>query len=449
MKTLNNIKCCNCGIINFHHLFFLHERFHYLCPSCETVHILSENMLYDENDYFRYSKNFHGNYSCYYLGSINKDFNVVDERFEYRNDWEKKVFKIYYNFYKHYINFNKDLNTNFLKIDEIRPYQGGNIYICNALQQHFQESLRATYRLYGHVKNNERTYNIILSYSDFSYHYLPIEDKFDNKIDMIISVDRSRYIPVGQDHYQVNNLSTTLSKKINYIFEKIEGNSTVIGKRPGPFHNICGSDILENLLNPDHFVNKIDQLDNKKYFTILAKTPSNRRCGINQQNQLDALFQILSPYKLDLCIISFGNELSEELAKSYDVPFLKNLSQPEQWCFYKYYCRAVIGCAGSGMNNPSLFRIPSISFALDRSFLLEPCICDFYCYGKLLSPYNELAVNEKNPNIKETWKCNTFKPDFIKEVIVDKAVFDPFLYRNDLKNFVETVNTNDYGNGNL
>lgn len=444
MFSNKEFMCPSCKNSLRHSLFFLHDRFHYMCPTCQTIHFLSNNILYDENDYFMYSPEFtrySRDYSRYYLGSLLPDGTTINANASVETDWKKAEFKKFLSFYNFYNN-KQESNLN-IQIEKYNSVSSDRFFLVNGLYRHFNHGLRSAYRMYEHIRQSkERTTNIVIVFSCFKHFYTPLKEKFNDMVDYVITVPWDDYLAT-RDYYAPNEKSNKFSHFMNDFIEQHSGNGSVIGDRPGPNKDISGYDICSVLLNPDATTQGIPNLGDKKYIVVAAKREfinekaNMFRSGLSRVEQFDALFSILKDYKQNYCILSFDGEIfrNEDLSKRYGVVHLKNLSIEEQCYLYKHNCLGFISAMGSGMNNPSVYKIPILSFAKYRSWASSSRSCDFYCYSKMLSPYE--AGAEEYVGIKEFLQCKTHKPDFVEEVSVEECLFDPLKYEAQIRKFME------------
>ena len=77
-----------------------------------------------------------------------------------------------------------------------------------------------------------------------------------------------------------------------------------------------------------------------------------------------------------------------------DMKVLIATSLEDQIIFYSNHCYGIVGTNGSCCNIPSLFNLPMFMLARERPFP-----DDFYCFGRLISPYIE-----EHPYNGELWK---------------------------------------------
>lgn len=134
-----------------------------------------------------------------------------------------------------------------------------------------------------------------------------------------------------------------------------------------------------------------------KYIAITIRRDSiGNRAGFDDKEELRKLISIIySKGFIPVIIACTQNEINM-CDKIKDAKILPAISIEDQTIFYSQHCYGMVGTNGSCCNIPSLYDIPMFILARERTFP-----DDFYCFGRLISPYIE-----NHPYNGKLWKSD-------------------------------------------
>ena len=155
-----------------------------------------------------------------------------------------------------------------------------------------------------------------------------------------------------------------------------------ISKGLGPCR--LGKDALKELLFCEKFELRTSKghLIEDKRVGILVRNDSPNRAGFESENQIKEVCDFVRKFGFKPLLIACA-EQEERICKRTSESTLSAKNLQEQVMFYEHFCLGVIGTNGSGCNIPCLYNLPLLSFAKSRFFP-----DDFYCMGRLSSPYD-------------------------------------------------------------
>jgi hypothetical protein len=269
-----------------------------------------------------------------------------------------------------------------------KSYFKQQIFIANAIPNaHFQECLRAIVRTKEHLlsKNADSFYNILIKNSTTDLCIVP-----KSKLEGLDEIWEIKDIS--------NNIS--LSKQLTEYIDSYDSQSVCISKKTGPTK--YGTELIKNLLKPIEYkqlftTNQQALLD--KYIVITTRGDHmGGRAGFENPEELQKLCSIISSKGFIPVIIACTQSeinICNQLRTS-DIKILIAASLEDQIIFYSNHCYGIVGTNGSCCNIPSLFDLPMFILARERPFP-----DDFYCFGRLISPYIE-----DHPYNGELWKSN-------------------------------------------
>jgi hypothetical protein len=227
-------------------------------------------------------------------------------------------------------------------------------------------------------------------------------------LDEIWYVDWSPIFTWNHDIRHMRNVSESilLSNSINIELDKYQSLARCISKNTFP--SIYGTGIIKDLFQNNKILLKNSNgiVLNKKYIAVLIHSDNTHRAGLASSAQLQDVCSLIKKSGLYPIIVACtNNEIN--IAKSVkDQEILVANSIDKQTCFYQNYCIGVVGTNCSGCNIPCLYNIPLFTMAKGRVFP-----DDFYCMGRLLSPYD----------CKEGFFGKLTKPTNVIEIPIDPA----------------------------
>ena len=380
MITNSKFLCPNCNKEDYQKVLFLNRDFQYQCGYCNCYHLFHHN----ESNKIK-------NNMVLYIGTITESSEWIIKNTSYcRNNID------YENQNKSFVLFEsllKNINHQQKNIDTVQKCKISNklylkqpIFIANAIpNSHFQECLRAVVRTKEHL----------LSENSGSFYNILIKDKITdlclNPLSKLEGIDE-----IWEIHDTSNNVN--LSIELTKYLDSYDSQAMCISKKAGPTK--YGTELIKNLLKP---------IEYKKLFTTNQQTLSDKymaitvrgdhiggRAGLDDPDELQNLCSIIS-LKGFIPVVIACTESEIKICSQLRNPDIKVLiatSLEDQIVFYSSHCYGGIGTNGSCCNIPSLFNLPMFILARERPFP-----DDFYCFGRLISPYIE-----DHPYNGELWK---------------------------------------------
>lgn len=414
MLTLTTFKCPNCQKEDHQKILFIGSEFSYKCLHCDSIHCFLENIFWDFTDNF--NKHGCGNYRWYinrYIGTINLEGIWTGDEYlspRTKGDYVSEVRIKAREFFRHSINTMK-INHNTTRLEKIKlsNKKAQKIYIANAIcTEHFQDCLRAIVRMKEHTQQaiSKDTYNILILDQKMKFFIKPISKIIG--LDEIWYVDWYPSFTWNYGMYNTHHIaeSVRLNNSINIELDKHESLAKCISKNG--FSSIYGTDIIKELFqsNKKLLKNSNNIVLNKKYIAVLIHSDDSHRAGLASAEQIKNVCKLIKQSGFNPIIIACTHS-EINIAKSVkDEEILIANSMEKQACFYQNYCIGVIGTNCSGCNIPCLYHIPLFTMAKGRPFP-----DDFYCMGRLLSPYD----------CKEAFFGKLTKPTSVTEIKIDPA----------------------------
>ena len=367
MITKSKFLCPNCKKEDHQKVIFLNYDFQYQCNHCDSFHFF----------HFNGSNDIKNNMSLY-IGTINNELKWVAKNTEFcRSDADyknqNKAFSLFESLLnRHFIS--KDISVVQKRVVSDKSYLGQQIFIANAIpNSHFQECLRAVVRMKEHLldKNHDNFYNILIKDK--------MTDLCINPISKLQGLD---------EIWEINDVydNISLSKKLTEYINTYNSQAICISKKAGPTR--CGSELIKNLLEPTRYrklSNSDEQILTDKYIAITVRDDRiGIRAGFDDPEELQSLCSIISLRGFIPVIIACTKSEINICNKIKNIKVLIATSLEDQIIFYSNYCYGVVGTNGSCCNIPSLFNLPMFILARERPFP-----DDFYCFGRLISPYIE------------------------------------------------------------
>lgn len=370
---INNSKflCPNCRKEDYQEIIFLNYDFQYKCSHCDCFHL------------FHYSgSNDIKNNINLYIGTINNKaewimqntsscHNNIDDKNQY------KIFILFESLIKNRQQYQysiKDINIIQRYRLSNKPYLGQLIFIANASpNSHFQECLRAIVRMKEHLlsENSKSFYNILIKNN--------ITDLCVNQPSKLQGLD---------EIWEIDNTSDNLSisKNLTEYLHLYNSKAICVSKKTGPTK--YGSQLIKNLLELKeykHLYTTNQEILSHKYIAITVRRDSiGHRSGFDCQEELGNLCSIISSKGFIPIIIACTKSEINICNQIKNIKTLIATSLEDQIVFYSNYCYGLVGTNGSCCNIPSLFDVPMFILARERPFP-----DDFYCFGRLTSPYIE------------------------------------------------------------
>ena len=414
MISKDNFICPNCNNNDRQRIIFLGSDFSYQCKHCLAIHVFVENL---------YSK-FQDNFKHHGCGSYRWKINRYIGTYSLQNQWLDNLSATTKN--DHEINQYNNARKGFEKIilDTGSAYEKVNItkekisnknidpnnsiFIANAINnKHFQESFRAIVRIKERALEDKESYKILIAQPNMDICRNPISklegideiwtiNNWNYKMDWYYLLRKNNEYDPLED---IKRLSYSLTKELNLY----DNHTETISKRPGPI--IQGIGPIKDLLHTparelrDHHNKPI----NDKYLGILIRKDYPDRAGLETTSQIQEICNTIKNQGFRPMIIVCDNR-EEDIYRALqldNVPILIAKNLEEQVIFYNEHCYAIIGTNCSGCNLPALYNIPMFILAKTRFFP-----DDFYCMGRLLSPYD----------CNKLFNGDLTKPDNVKEV---------------------------------
>lgn len=378
MITNSKFLCPNCKQEDYQKILFLNYDFQYQCKYCNCYHFFHYNGSNNINDNM-----------VLYIGTLNNNSEWVIQNTEFcRNDADhenqRKSFFLFESLLKNVKHQQKSTDViQRYKISD-KSYSRQQIFIANAIPNaHFQECLRAIVRMKEHLlsENTQTHYNILIKNSATDLCIIP-----KSKLEGLDEIWEIKDIS--------NNIS--LSKQLTEYIDSYDSQGVCISKKTGPTKH--GPELIKNLLRPT--INKqlfdINQkILSNKYIAITIRSDNiGSRSGFDNPEEIQKLCSIITSNGFIPIIIActkFEIKISKQIQ---NIKILIATSLEDQIIFYSNHCHGVTGTNGSCCNIPSLFNLPMFVLARERPFP-----DDFYCFGRLISPYIE-----DHPYNGELWK---------------------------------------------
>ena len=413
MISSSDFECPNCGKTSKHKIIFLGSEFSCQCKECESVHCLLENLYWDFTDNFR--KHGCGEYKwklsrC--IGTRTKEGNWIEKEDLIHTVNQKDItYLLSKSLQKTFDILIESMDEDFdpieietIKLSDKNHYD--SCFVANAISTyHFQDCFRAVVRMKEHLENpdSKRSYNIFICDKKMSVCMSPIS-KLQGIDEIWIVPSWSRksswwHVKHQPDDYKE---SVALSQAMNKKLESLACESKAISKSCSP--TAFGNDLIKNLLHVedmDLFSSSGEKLD-RKYIVILARKYDEERAAFASSSQLDEVCKFVRNFGFTPLVLATSHEeekICEELKNRERI--LRADELEKQVALYKYHCYGVIGTNCSGCNIPCLYELPLLAFAKVRPFP-----DDFYCMGRLASPY-DCSVGFNGP---------LFKPDTVTEI---------------------------------
>jgi hypothetical protein len=409
MLTYAKFICPNCKVEDNQKILFLGSEFSYECIHCGSFHCFQESIYWDFTDNFLY----HGPKIKWHLSRYvgtkipNGNWLSKPEQLHTRTNWDVANIHAARNAFSVLLQelpcFQEKLDIQNIKLSD--KEKNGLFYISNAVpNNHFQECLRGVLRIKDHALSPEGqlSYNILIMSEKTNICIEPISKMTGIDEILIVPWNNKATWSYVEKNLRDTNFSLSLSKSVNSYLDNIDGKARAISKRAGP--SKYGTSTLKQLLSVEKFdlFNKNGEILKDKYVAILVHYDSKDRAGFDSENQVKEVYDFIKELELKPIVIIAHNKDYRNFEKIDNVLIAKNLK--EQICFYENHCLGVIGTNCSGCNIPCLFNLPILSFAKGRSFP-----DDFYCMGRMLSPYEPSAF----------FNGNLFKPENVMEVKID------------------------------
>lgn len=391
LTASNSFICPNCNTQDHQEILFIGSEFSYRCKNCQTYHLFLENLYWDFVQNFKYQGC--GSYKWYlnrYIGSLTNDKKWIDTYVKHsneRNDFVANAAQHSKVFFEKILNIKPDQQCKIeVKNLSDKIMYGKTVYIANAIcSDHFQDCLRAVVRMKEHTIKpiSSHTYNILILDKKTQFCIDPTEKI--NGLDEAWIVDWSPKMTwcYGMNHLNDLKESLSLNNAITQKLYAINNFAYAISKDCSP--TIYGNQPILDLFYLKDFklYDQNNRMIENKYVAILIHADGNIRAGLGSQEQLIETYEIIQSYGFEPMIIACADN-EEQIVKNmkdYNILIAKNIKQ--QICFYSRYCLGVVGTNCSGCNIPCLYRLPVFTMAKERSFP-----DDFYCMGRLLSPYD-------------------------------------------------------------
>lgn len=418
MISNSKLFCPICKKEDHQKVIFLGSEFSYRCINCSATHCFVENPYWDFTDNFK--EHGCGDYKwklSRYVGTVkNSEWSFEDKDLCLRTPQDV------YNMKKLRVAFEKlggthtgEVDVDVVKISEKRS-DNRQFFVANAVtNHHFQECFRAVVRMKDHTSTSE---------SKSSYNILIIDKKMDiclnpvSKLDGVDEIWRVKNWSENQSVWHVSERpeeiedSLALGNTISKMLDGLDGKAMAISKGLGPCR--LGKAALKELLFCEKFELRTTKghLIEDKHVGILVRNDSLDRAGFESEKQIREVCKFVDNFGFKPLLIAC-TEQEEQICKRTSESTLSAKNLQEQVVFYEHFCLGVIGTNGSGCNIPCLFDLPLLSFAKSRFFP-----DDFYCMGRLSSPYDcskafggELSKPESVVEIR----CDPSKPTSIMD----------------------------------
>jgi hypothetical protein len=395
MISSSEFECPNCRKASKHRIIFLGSEFSYQCLHCESTHCFLENLYWEFTDNFL--QHGCGEYKwklsrC--IGTRTKEGNWIEKEDLIHTENQKDVtYLLSKSLQKTFDIFVESMNENFdlmeietIKVSDKNHYD--SCFVANAISTyHFQDCFRAVVRMKEHLEQPEskKSYNILICDNKMSICISPISKlQGIDEIWIVPSWSRKSSWWHVKDHPDDYKESAVLSRSINKKLDSITCESNAISKSCSP--TVFGNDLIKNLLHVediDLFSLNKEKLD-LKYIVILVRKYDQERAAFASSNQLDEVCKFVRNFGFTPLILATSQDeekICGELKNSERI--LRADELEKQVALYKYHCYGVIGTNCSGCNIPCLYELPLLTFAKIRPFP-----DDFYCMGRLASPYD-------------------------------------------------------------
>jgi hypothetical protein len=432
MISKDNYVCPSCHNDDKQRIIFLGSDFSYQCKHCLAIHVFVENLYSKFQDNFKHHgcgsyrwkiNRYIGTYSQQnqWIDNINttaKDTHEINQYANARKGFEKIILGIGSDYNK--INITKE------KISNKNIDANTSIFIANAINtKHFQDSFRAIVRMKERLLEEKESYKILIMQPNMHICKNPVS-KLEG-IDEIWVVNdwndkMDWYYMLGENDNNLNDIKN-LSYSLTQALDSYRDNETeAVSKRPGPMEQ--GIEPIKDLL----YVPKRELRDHKnrlidgKYLAILIRNDYPSRAGLETTSQIQEICEAIKNQGFKPVIIACDNR-EEDICRALQLdnePILIAKNLEEQVVFYNEHCYAIIGTNCSGCNLPVLYNIPMFILAKTRFFP-----DDFYCMGRLLSPYD----------CNKLFNGDLTKPDNVKEIMTIKD--QPTSIKNHLVEFEE------------
>jgi len=380
MISNSKFLCPNCNREDYQKLLFLNRDFQYQCKYCNCLH------LFHSNESNNIKKNM-----FLYIGTITEGSEWIIKNTSYcRNnvDYENqnKSFVLFESLIKEIYSQTKDINK--IKKNKIsdKQYLKQQIFIGNAIPNlHFQECLRAVVRIKEHL----------LSENSSSFYNILIKDKITNLC--LNPLSKLEGIDEIWEVYDISD-NVNLSIELTKCLDLYNSQAICVSKKTGPTK--YGTELIKNLLKPTEYKQLLatnQQVLSDKYIAITVRADHVcGRAGLDNPEELQKLCSIISLKGFIPVIIACTQSEIKICNQLYnlDIKVLIATSLEDQIIFYSNHCYGIVGTNGSCCNIPSLFNLPMFMLARERPFP-----DDFYCFGRLISPYIE-----DHPYNGELWK---------------------------------------------
>lgn len=418
MITNSKFLCPICKKEDHQKVLFLGSEFSYKCINCSATHCFNENLYWDFVGNFR--KHGCGDYKwklSRYVGTMKKS-----EWYSEDKDLCLTTPQDAFNIKKLRLAFEKLVGLHDGEVDvdvmKLSPKSADNrqFFIANAItNDHFQECFRAVVRMKDHISTLESksSYNILITDKKMDICLQPV-----SKLEGVDEVWRVKNWNRNQTMWHLSerpeyiNDAIALGNTISKMLDCLDGYAMAISKGVGPCRQ--GKAALKELLFTEKFELRTTKgnLIEGKHIGILVRNDSSNRAGFESENQIKEVCEFVENFGFKPLLIACTDQ-EEQICKGTSAPSLSAKTLQEQVVFYENFCLGVIGTNGSGCNIPCLYDLPLLSFAKSRFFP-----DDFYCMGRLSSPYDcskafggELSKQEYVVEIR----CDPNKPTSVMD----------------------------------
>lgn len=381
MITVSSFCCPCCNTAGRPVVVAIGTDFSYKCQACNAVHCFLENLYWDFTDNFkpprlsRYAGTVDASYSCWVDTELFEKDRVAIERLQI-------------GFTQILLNKQQtqaaDSAVLQFKLSR-KSVNGRTVYLANAAcNSHFQECFRGVVRMQEHLWQAKAidTYNILM----VNDHTRIFEKGLAGLDEMWVLPE----IPTKVGYCYVSEMpddfeqAVQLSLQLDRLLSGYSNSSYVISKCG--FAAARSREAVLSLLNGLKNITLIDNQQRaleKKYVAVLVRNNGHERAGFDSKPAITAAMACVVNCGFQPLVVSCTNA-ERQLCSKLDIPFVHLASLREQVCFYRNFCAGVICGAGSCCNVPCAYGLPVLAFSKSRFWPNN----DFYCFARLLSPYD-------------------------------------------------------------